>query len=53
MKRLGIIVALSAFAGNLCAVSAAQPLSEEQPRSVIAPWYRLFNIGTRGDVRTI
>ena len=46
-------MALSAFAGNLCAVSAAQPLSEEQARSVIAPWYGLFNIGTRGDVRTI
>ena len=41
MKRLGIIAALSAFAGNLCVVSAAQPLSEEQARSLIAPWYGL------------
>lgn len=28
-------------------------LSEQQARDVIAPWYSLFNIATRGDVRAI
>jgi ketosteroid isomerase-like protein len=28
-------------------------LSEQQAREVIAPWYSLFNIKTRGDVRAI
>jgi len=53
MKRATIFVALALFAGNLCAVSAAQPLTEEQARAVIAPWYGLFNVATRGDVRTV
>jgi hypothetical protein len=51
MKRLATFVVLAAFAGNLCTVSAAQPLTEEQARTVIAPWYSLFNVATRGDVR--
>jgi hypothetical protein len=25
-------------------------LTEEQARAVIAPWYSLFNVATRGDV---
>ena len=53
MKRLTIFVALAAFTGNLYTVSAAQPLTEKQARTVIAPWYSLFNVATRGDVRTI
>jgi hypothetical protein len=28
-------------------------LTNDQARAVIAPWYGLFNIATRGDVRTI
>jgi ketosteroid isomerase-like protein len=53
MKRLSIFVVLATFAGHLCAVSAAQPVTEEQARTVIAPWYSLFNVATRGDVRAI
>ena len=53
MKRLIILVALATFTGSLCAVSAAQALTEEQARAVIAPWYNLFNVATRGDVRAI
>ena len=47
MKRPGIIAGLSAFASNLCAVLAAQPLSEDQAGTVIAPRYGLFNIARR------
>lgn len=28
-------------------------LSEQQARELIAPWYGLFNVATRGDVQTI
>ena len=28
-------------------------LTEQQARAVIAPWYSLFNIATRGDVRAV
>jgi SnoaL-like polyketide cyclase len=28
-------------------------LTEQQARAAIAPWYSLFNVATRGDVRTI
>jgi ketosteroid isomerase-like protein len=33
--------------------AAAQGLTEAKAREVIAPWYSLFNIATRGDVKTI
>ena len=33
--------------------AAAQPLSEAKAREIIAPWYSLFNIATRGDVAAI
>jgi ketosteroid isomerase-like protein len=33
--------------------ASAQNLTEAQARAVIAPWYSLFNVATRGDVRTI
>jgi ketosteroid isomerase-like protein len=33
--------------------AAAQPLTEAKAREVIAPWYSLFNVATRGDVKTI
>ena len=29
------------------------PLNEERARAIIAPWYSLFNVPGRGDVRTI
>ena len=28
-------------------------LTEQQARTLIAPWYSLFNIASRGDVRTV
>jgi ketosteroid isomerase-like protein len=33
--------------------ATAQALTEAQARAIIAPWYSLFNVATRGDVRTI
>jgi hypothetical protein len=43
------------MATSLAGVSAAsaQPLTEEQARAIIAPWYSLFNVAARGDVRGI
>ena len=32
---------------------AMTSLTDEQARSAIAPWYSLFNVATRGDVRAI
>jgi steroid delta-isomerase-like uncharacterized protein len=33
--------------------ASAEVLAEAQARSVIAPWYSLFNVATRGDVKDI
>jgi hypothetical protein len=33
--------------------ASAQGLTEAQAQAVIAPWYSLFNVATRGDVKTI
>jgi predicted ester cyclase len=35
------------------APAAAQGLTEVKARDIIAPWYGLFNIATRGDVKSI
>ena len=52
MARLAsLFAAIAASAGGICTASAAQPLTEEQARAIIAPWYSLFNVATRGDVR--
>jgi hypothetical protein len=32
---------------------SAQNLSEQQARAIIAPWYSLFNVAGRGDVKMI
>jgi ketosteroid isomerase-like protein len=32
---------------------SAQGLSEGQARTIIAPWYSLFNVASRGDVKAI
>jgi hypothetical protein len=44
-----------AIAASLMSASAAsaQGLTEAQAQAVIAPWYSLFNVATRGDVKTI
>lgn len=47
---------LLAFAALLLAhapAASAQTLTEAQARAVIAPWYSLFNVATRGDVKSI
>jgi ketosteroid isomerase-like protein len=47
---------LLAFAALLLAhapAASAQALTEAQARAVIAPWYSLFNVATRGDVKSI
>lgn len=31
----------------------SQQLTEEQARAIIRPWYSLFNLATRGDVKAI
>ena len=33
--------------------ASAQNLTEAQARAIIAPWYSLFNVASRGDVKTI
>jgi ketosteroid isomerase-like protein len=45
-----MLLALSAVSP---AAASAQSLTEAQARSVIAPWYSLFNVATRGDVKNI
>ena len=46
---------LAIAAASLMSASAAsaQGLTEAQAEAVIAPWYSLFNVATRGDVKTI
>jgi ketosteroid isomerase-like protein len=49
-------VLLLAFATLLLAnvpSAPAQNLAEAQARAIIAPWYSLFNVATRGDVKSI
>ena len=47
---------LLAFATLLLAnvpSASAQNLTEAQARAIIAPWYSLFNVATRGNVKSI
>jgi ketosteroid isomerase-like protein len=37
----------------LASAATAQTLTDAQARAIIAPWYGLFNVATRGDVRSI
>ena len=46
-------LALGAVLLTSASAASAQSLNEAQARSVIAPWYSLFNVATRGDVKTI
>jgi hypothetical protein len=32
--------------------ASARNLTESEGRAIIAPWYSLFNVATRGDVKT-
>jgi ketosteroid isomerase-like protein len=47
---------LLAFGGLLLAsapTASAQNITEAQARAIIAPWYSLFSVATRGDVKSI
>jgi ketosteroid isomerase-like protein len=49
-------VLLLAFATLMLAnvpIASAQNLTEAQARAIIARWYSLFNVATRGDVKSI
>ena len=56
MMRL-ILPALAALASIVAPAASAQGLNqgltEAQARAIIAPWYGLFNVATRGDVKAI
>src|SRR6266576_3291014 len=43
--------ALAAILLTGASAASAQSLTEAQARAVIAPWYSLFNVATRGDVK--
>src|SRR5438128_7990724 len=51
MKRL-LRLALSAAWLTGASVASAQGLTDAQARATIAPWYSLFNVASRGDVKT-
>jgi predicted ester cyclase len=45
--------AIAALTLTGAAASPAQAMTEAEARAIIAPWYSLFNIATRGDVKAI
>src|SRR6202521_2173979 len=45
--------ALAAVLMTGASAASAQTLTEAQARAAIAPWYSLFNVANRGDVKTI
>jgi hypothetical protein len=45
--------ALAAVLMTGASAASAQSLTEAQARAIIAPWYSLFNVASRGDVKTI
>ena len=52
---MSTFASVATAAAMLAAVApaAAQGLSEARAREIIAPWYGLFNVATRGDVKAI
>jgi ketosteroid isomerase-like protein len=55
-KVMSVLTHVAAVAGCLAVAAvpaAAQSLTEAQARAIIAPWYSLFNVASRGDVKTI
>src|SRR5947207_14912132 len=54
-SRMSTLTSLAIAATMLAAIApaAAQGLNETGAREIIAPWYSLFNVATRGDVKTI
>src|SRR6204780_49170 len=49
---LRIVIATLLLAGTAVA-AAAQSLPEAKAREIIAPWYSLFNVASRGDVKAV
>ena len=52
MKRL-LRLALGAILLTGTSAASAQGLTDAQARASIAPWYGLFNVASRGDVKVI
>ena len=52
MIKLALLSLAAELLTGASAVSA-QGLSESQARTIIAPWYSLFNVASRGDVKAI
>lgn len=50
MKQIALVLGALALAAT---PGSAESLTEAQARAVIAPWYSLFNVATRGDVKLI
>ncbi len=48
-----LLLALGALLLASASTASAQNLTEAQARAIIAPWYSLFNVATRGDVKSI
>jgi hypothetical protein len=48
-----LMLTIAALACAAASAASAQRLTEAQARAIIAPWYSLFNIATRGDVKAI
>jgi ketosteroid isomerase-like protein len=52
MKKLSHLV-IAALSLTSSSAASAQGLTEVQARAVIAPWYSLFNVSSRGDFKAI
>ena len=48
-----VLVPFAALLLALAPRAFAQNLTEDHARAIIAPWYSLFNVATRGDVKLI
>jgi len=53
MSKHLLLLALGALLLANASTASAQNLTEGQARAIIAPWYGLFNVATRGDVKSI
>ena len=48
-----LLLAFGALLLASASTASAQNLTEAQARAIIAPWYSVFNVATRGDVKSI
>jgi predicted ester cyclase len=48
-----LLLAFGALLLASASTASAQNLTEAQARAIITPWYSLFNVATRGDVKSI